>query len=472
MSNTIDLTKLFPPDPISTINILDAYAPLNAEGWGTKCILPWTHLHVWPNHDVFPCCITNYKIGSTKNDTMKDIWNNDEMKNIRKQMLDGKKPKACTTCYKAEEYGNKSQRLTMNKELANEYHRIIDTKPDGRLEKMDLAYWDFRFSNVCNLKCRSCGPQLSTGWYNDAKEQNRLDRINRGDNPEEYKDGIIKGTLPVDLPDQSDKRLIKLWEELEPHFPSVQEIYFAGGEPLVMEEHYRILNRLIEMGRAHEVRLKYNTNFTNLQYKKTNVLDLWPKFERVEVGASLDAYGERAEYIRSGCDWNDIVTNRRQMQIKAPNANFYAACTVGITNAYHITEFHKHLIHEEIIDDMWDFRLNVIQTPQWLNISNLPRPMKNELTDMYNEHIAWLKEKHYKRNNHWETPAQEFAGIINFLNATPPDFQSLHSEDFKFNHWQGSFTYKMDQLDQIRNENWRKNFPEIYEKFKENNICL
>ena len=228
MSDTIDLTKLFPPDPITTINLLDAYAPINAKGWGTKCILPWTHLHVWPNHNVFPCCITNYKVGSTKTDTMEDIWNNDEMKNIRKQMLDGEKPKACATCYKAEEYGQVSQRYTMNKELAKEYHRIVDTKPDGSLDKMDLAYWDFRFSNVCNLKCRSCGPQLSTGWYNDSKEQNRLDRINRGDNPEEYEGGVIKGTLPHDLPDQSDKRLIKLWKELEPHFPSVQEIYFAG----------------------------------------------------------------------------------------------------------------------------------------------------------------------------------------------------------------------------------------------------
>ena len=86
MSDTIDLTKLFPPDPITTINLLDAYAPIHVKGWGTKCILPWTHLHVWPNHNVFPCCITNYKVGSTKNDTMKDIWNNDEMKTIFDQL--------------------------------------------------------------------------------------------------------------------------------------------------------------------------------------------------------------------------------------------------------------------------------------------------------------------------------------------------------------------------------------------------
>ena len=238
-----------------------------------------------------------------------------------------------------------------------------------------------------------------------------------------------------------------------------------------MEDHYRILNRLVEMNRAHEVTIKYNTNFTNLQYKKTNVLDLWPLFKKVEVGASLDAYGERAEYIRSGCNWDDIVTNRRQMQLKAPKANFYAACTVGITNAYHITEFHKHLLHEEIIDHVFDFRLNVIHTPTWLSIVNLPRPMKNELTNIYNEHIGWLKEN-FQRKRRWETPAQEFSGVINFLNSTPPDVKCLHTNDFEYNHWKGSFTYKMEQLDQIRNENWRKNFPEIYKGFKENGICL
>ena len=117
-----------------------------------------------------------------------------------------------------------------------------------------------------------------------------------------------KYKIPIEEYIDRCERNVKLWKELEPHFPSVQEIYFAGGEPLVMEEHYRILNRLVEMNRAHEVTIKYNTNFTNLQYKKTNVLDLWLLFKKVEVGASLDAYGERAEYIRSGCNWDDIVT--------------------------------------------------------------------------------------------------------------------------------------------------------------------
>ena len=471
MSNTIDLIKLFPPDPITTINLLDTYAPSNPKGWGTKCILPWTHLHVWPNHDVFPCCITNHKVGSTKEDTLADVFNQNEMKNIRKQMMNDEKPKACDTCYKAEEYGQSSLRSSVNKTFPHHYHKLLDTKEDGSVDDMDLVYWDFRFSNVCNFKCRSCGPQLSTGWYQDAKEQNRRDKITRGDNPEDYEGGVITGNLPEDLPDQSDKRLIKLWTELEPHFDTVEEIYFAGGEPLLMEEHYRILNRLIEMDRAKEVTIKYNTNFSTMSYKKTNVLDLWPHFGRVEVGASLDAYGERAEYIRTGTVWDDVVRNRRQMQLRAPNANFYAACTVGITNAFHITEFHKHLLHEEIIDHVYDFRLNVIHNPKWQSIVNLPRPMKNELTDMYNEHINWLKEN-FQGKRRWETPAKEFAGVINFLNSTPPDFKCLDTDDFAYNHWKGSFIYKMEQLDIIRKENWRKNFPEVYKGFKENGICL
>ena len=471
MSNTIDLTKLFPPAPITTINLLDTYAPLDFKGWGTKCILPWTHLHVWPNHDVFPCCITNHKVGSTKEDTLTDVFNQDEMKNIRKKMMNDEKPKACDTCYKSEEYGQSSLRSSVNKTFPHHYHKLLDTKEDGSVENMDLVYWDFRFSNVCNFKCRSCGPQLSTGWYQDAKEQNRMDKIARGDKKPRPGETEITGILPVGLPEPGDKRLIKLWAELEPHFDTVEEIYFAGGEPLLMEEHYRILNRLIEMGRAEEVTIKYNTNFSNMSYKKTNVLDLWPHFKSVEVGASMDAYGERAEYIRSGTVWNDIVTNRRQMKIKAPNANFFAACTVGITNAYHLVEFHKHLLHEEIIDHVYDFRLNVIRTPRWLSIVNLPRPMKNELTNLYEEHIAFLK-LNYEYKNRWRIPVQEFSGIINFMNGTPPDISTLHSFDTKHNQHQGSFVYKMDQLDVIRKENWRKNFPEVYKGFKENEICL
>ncbi len=460
MSNTIDLTKLFPPDPINTINLLDEFAPRDFESWKTKCILPWIHVHVWPNNDAFPCCITNHKIGNTKGKELKEVWNTEEFKKIRKDMIEDREPDACKTCYMIEKNGQHSFRKHSNNVFKNHFHKILETKPDGHLEKMDLRYWDFRFSNVCNFKCRSCGPQLSSGWYPDAKEMDRLDKKEEG--------VIIKtGNLPPDIPQKDDARLIQLWEDLEPHFETVEEIYFAGGEPLLMEEHYRILNRLVEDGRTEEVTLKYNSNFSTMAYKKTNVLDLWPKFKHVEVGASLDGYGERGEFVRSGTDWNEIVTNRRQMKIKCPDAIFYVSATTGITNAFHIAEFHKHLIHEEIIDNIYDFRINVIHRPDWLSIKNLPRPMKDKLTEEWNGHVDWLKATYGVHLA--QTPISEFQGAINFLNSAPPNLTRLTATG-KEARLHGSFIYKMEQMDKIRGESWRDSCPEIYEGFLENRI--
>jgi radical SAM protein with 4Fe4S-binding SPASM domain len=460
MSNTIDLTKLFPPDHITTIDLLEEFAPLNFDGWGTKCILPWIHTHVWPNQDVFPCCITNHKVGNVKDKPMNQVWNSPEYKQIRKDMINNIEPSACKTCFMVERNGQHSFRKHSNKTFAKHYHKILNTKPDGYMKDFDLRYWDFRFSNVCNFKCRSCGPQLSTGWYPDAKEMFKMDKKH---------EGIIAttGQLPSDVPQKSDARLLKLWDELEPYFGVVEEIYFAGGEPLLMEEHYRILNRLVDDGRTEEVTLKYNTNFSTMAYKKTNVLDLWPKFKHVEVGASLDGYGARGEFVRSGTIWDDIVKNRREMQKKCPEAIFYVSATTGITNAFHIVDFHKHLIHEEIINNIYDFRINVVHRPDWLSIKNLPRPMKDELTQDWNNHITWLKDKYGVHLA--QTPISEFQGAINFLNSEAPNLQRL-TDMSESAREHGSFIYKMEQMDKLRGEDWRQSCPEIHKGFLENGI--
>ena len=416
--------------------------------WGTKCPLPWIHLHIWPNHDAFPCCITTDKIGSTKDKSLKEVWNSPGMKQIRKDMIEDKEPDACKTCYMIEKNGQFSLRKDKIMEFKHHFNKIELTQPDGYLDEMDLRYWDFRFSNVCNLKCRSCGPQLSTGWYPDAKATNLIKLKD---------DGIIAttGVLPADVPQKSDARLLKLWEELEPHFNTVESIYFAGGEPLLMEEHYRILNRLIDDGRASEVKLAYNTNFTTMSFKNQNILDLWPQFRDVSVGASLDAYGRRAEFLRAGCDWKEIENNRILMKDKTPNTNFFVASTVGIANIYHITDLHKYLIENEMIDDIEKFRINVIHRPDWLCITNLPKPMKAEVTKLLEEHMVWLNNNYYES----EVVINEIKGVINFLNSSEPDLNILKN-----------YLYEMKVLDIVRKESWKEVCPEIYKGFLENEV--
>ena len=298
------------------------------------CMLPWVHLHTWPNGTVYPCCVTpmNYKAGNLNDNTLEEVYNSDLMKEIRVKMINEERHDACSRCWLQEDQGGMSMRHRANKSWTEYEYMIDDTKEDGTVEEMKLPYWDFRFSNICNFKCRSCGPQLSTGWYTDVK---KISVIETG-----------KPTLPDDIP-KGNK--FDLWEQIEPHFESVEEIYFAGGEPLIMEEHYKILKALVDIGKAKEVRLIYNTNFTKLSYKKLNVLDLWPEFEDVSVGASLDAMGPRAELIRNGTVWKDIEKNREDMLKKCPQVDFYVSATLSAFTAYTIINDLKKIDNQIII---------------------------------------------------------------------------------------------------------------------------
>ena len=137
------------------------------------CIIPWVHLHTWPNGNVYPCCVTpmQHIAGNLNDNTLEEVFNSDLMKNLRVDMMNGVKSESCERCWKQEENGGHSMRMRAN----DSWKHLVDdslsrTNPDGSMEEMKLPYWDFRFSNICNFKCRSCGPQLSTGWYPDTKK--------------------------------------------------------------------------------------------------------------------------------------------------------------------------------------------------------------------------------------------------------------------------------------------------------------
>lgn len=375
-----------------------------------KCIAPWIHIHTWPNNNVYPCCLTGMDepVGSLNDSTLKEVWNNDAMKTIRLTMLDGKQPHSCRRCFEQEAVGQGSLRTTMNRNFEHHLYRWNETNPDGSLDNMDIVYWDFRFSNICNMRCRSCGPQLSTGWYEDTKK--------------------IWGSLPSDIPEAG--RNVNMWEEVQPFFDKVEDIYFAGGEPLIMEEHYRILNQLVERN-MFDTKLRYNTNFSQLKYKSLDVLDIWPKFDSVVIGASLDGFGPKAEYIRKGTDWSVIEHNRQQLRERAPNVEFFVNFTLSVQNAYHVVEFYDWAVDTGFIEPH-QINFNLVQHPEHLRLQILPKHIKQELTELYS-----------KRKG--------FESITAYMNRE--DRSNLIPE----------FKKQMSTVDKIRNENFAETFPELAE---------
>jgi len=359
----------------------------------TFCMLPWIHLHAWPDGRAYPCCLGKaaHPIGNFKEKSMREIWNDEPMRAMRRNMLADQPCQECGDCYEQEGAGFASMRNNSNKSFGHHIAEINETRPDGTLPNMQLHYWDVRFSNICNLKCRSCGSIFSSRWYDDDVKlwgRELRPRVQFAGRHEE-----------------------DVWEQMQEHVPHLDQIYFAGGEPLIMEEHNRILKLLIEKGNTR-VRLVYNTNLTELKFKKQSVLDLWKHFPTICVAASLDDMGDRAAIIRSGTDWAQVEQNIRDLKRECPHIDFMISPTLSIMNIWNFTRFHRYMVESGFIEAR-DFNLNILQGPDNYRIDILPETIKLKFKQDFEDHIMWLQDK-----DPIHRAIGGFEGAIAFMMAT------------------------------------------------------
>jgi len=356
-------------------------------------MLPWIHLHAWPDGRAYPCCLGNahYPVGNFKEKSMQDIWNDEPMRLMRRNMLNDLPCNECSDCYEQEEHGFASMRNNSNKNFGQHISEVDATLPDGSTPNFKLHYWDVRFSNICQLKCRSCGSIFSSRWYDDDVKLWGKELRPRVQFAGRHEDDV--------------------WEQMQEHIPHLDQIYFAGGEPLIMEEHNRILKLLIEKGNTN-VRLIYNTNLNELRYKKENVLDLWKQFPNVCVAASLDDMGDRAEIIRSGTDWTQVEQNIRDLKRECPHIDFMISPTLSMMNIWNFTRFHRYMVDQGFIRAQ-DFNLNILQGPQEYRIDMLPADIKKQFKQDFEEHIRWLEPI-----DGIQRATGGFRGAIEFMMAT------------------------------------------------------
>ena len=387
----------------------------------TFCIYPWIHLHAYPTGEAYPCCHAEMgvgQVGNCRTNTLEEIWHDRPMVNLRNDMLSETKNPACDRCYEQEESGFFSGRRSANKHHGHHVGRVND-------EKFEMTYWDIRFSNLCNLKCRSCGHIFSSQWYQDQA------KLAGGDWKDRNTVLNYAGRTETDM-----------WEQLLTHIDYVEQIYFAGGEPLLMEEHYHILDELVRR-RRFDVRLIYNTNFTHTDLKGQSVFEYWRQFHSVAVGASLDDMGARAEYIRKGTDWKTVESNRAEMIRTCPDVDFYISPTLSIMNAEHLPDFHRTWVERGLIRPQ-DLNVNILQDPAHYRIDIAPMEYKQQLKEKYIKHIDWLKDY-----DHLGRATQGFKSAVNFMFAT--DNTQLID----------TFWRKTNELDDIRNERILDIIPEL-----------
>ena len=397
------------------------------------CMLPWIHLHSFPTGEAYPCCNTEMKntIGNTSKQSLVDIWNGTEMKDIRHRLLNEQPAEGCNRCYEQEKSGFVSMRNSQNKNFGHHIHLIDETLDDGTQPNMKMIYWDIRFSNLCNLRCRSCGHIFSSNWYDDQVKLVETEHGSGEHWKNKHKRLYFAGRSETDI-----------WDQLKDQIDNLEQVYFAGGEPLIMEEHYRLLNELIARGKT-DVRLIYNTNFTELTYKKTNILEIWKEFKSVSVGASLDAMGKRAEYIRKNCEWDQIERNRQEMLKVCPNVDFYISPTVSILNAWHISDFHSDWVNKGLIKPQ-DLNINILQDPNYYRIDAMPMVLKEKIKAKWQQHIEWLRPQ-----DHLNRATTGFESAINFMMADDKT------------HLLPIFWERTNNLDSIRNETLLDVLPEL-----------
>ncbi len=420
----------------------------------TFCPIPWNFQAIRANGDVRICCQANVtknqgvirkEDGTAYNagrDDLVEARNAELMKIVRKNMLAGEWSEECGRCKSEEENGLVSRRSYENQQWPLDALKVAaKTQTDGTIDVDDFPvnYYDLRFGNFCNLKCRMCGPTDSNAWYDDWIELTGTS---------EFKDtsGIIQITKTdrgYHVPQFEWYNYEPFWAQLEKNMHNIEHVYFAGGEPMLIERHYDFLERCVNSGAAKNMVIEYNTNMSTLP---TRVLNLWTKFKQVRIGASVDGMGAVLEYQRNPAKWDKVLGNLQKVDALPSNVISWLAFTVTAYNVLHMLDFMKWKLTASNFKRINSsnrrpvITYHVAHHPKHLNIRVLPEEFKQEVTKRYNDFLAWVESSTF--NQHVKKHANEIVtGVINYMT----------SENYHEQHWH-EFVKYTNALDKIRGE--------------------
>jgi len=433
----------------------------------TFCILPWVHLSTRPDGSMRVCCTANASSVGPTNDKehggqvgiLKDAegrpanlnvndletsWNNDYMRNVRKQMLAGEKPPSCLKCYKEEAAGHRSKRQWETDywmQRVNLQELLDETAEDGSVPPK-LQYIDLRFGTKCQLACVMCSPHDSSGWVKDW--QAVFPKL-KNENLKEVWQWENKGSINGSSYNWHKNNPI-FWQQFYEQIPHMKQLYFAGGESLIIEEHYEILEECIRRGHAKDLELRYNSN--GVEWRE-DLFDLWKEFKLVRFHYSVDSIHEMNEYIRYPSKWKRTEEVFHILDKEtSDNVEITVACAVNLLNIYYIPDFLKWKLTQNFRKiNMWPFgaggiNYHFVYWPAYLNVKTLPAWFKDECERKYEEFIPWWEE-------HWE------AGI-----------PSWHKGKVTKQQWQ-SANYGIERLrgmiQFMKSEDWSNRLPETKE---------
>lgn len=296
----------------------------------TLCMAPWTHTYLSPQTERRLCCASREPAQSfeqyidTESGTgqyhpisLDQHWNSTHMRDVRRRMMSGETLPECQVC-NDKLLNTDVYRSYFNRLFGHKYEEIWASTDDTGQTTMKPVSWDYRFSNLCNFKCRMCGDMLSSSWETEQRQHDMIDWTNSKNN---WMQPEIKRQITQFQDTQIEKEFSDAVEEHR-----VEEVYWVGGEPLMYEQHWRYMKRIVELGDGPRVYARYNTNLSRVNYRGINLYqDILTHIRDWQICASLDGTGTIGEYIRTGLNYNDwlknfqqgvaVAQNRRQMRI-------------------------------------------------------------------------------------------------------------------------------------------------------------
>lgn len=441
-------------------------------GSPTFCILPWIHLATRPNGDMRLCCTSNasgagvdHKVGLVKNEDGRpanfantlpmEAFNNKYMCSVRKTMLEGKIPASCTGCFKEEDQGVVSKRIWETgywiQDEGVDIDELISQTTEEGLVPEKLQYLDLRLGHTCNIKCVMCSPHDSSKWVNDWQKLIPL-----------LQDPEVKRQMTWDKKEFNNKwyEKGKFWDEIYTQIPNLKQVYFAGGEPLMIKEHKLFIEEIIKQGHADKILLRYNSNGILVDEE---LINLWSKFKKVKFAVSIDAIFEKDEYIRYPTKFNEVERTLYLLDNTPDNIHVSIATAVQVFNIKHLPDFIKwkvtsnfnkmnigtiggHVMGGGLIN------AHLVHIPTFLNITMLPVEDKQDVHALFKELKQWLWDNYTQDDDFWiHNPKgwNQWQGILNYMDSADNS------------HLLSGFKEYVNKLDNIRGLCAAKIFPEL-----------
>lgn len=386
------------------------------------CVAPWLTVMTSPSGVTHGCCVWGYKFptGDLKKQTIEEVATSPLMNDVRKRMLNGETLPECSSCdgrdlNSGSHWSNTKN--SYNSLFRNEIPSLIEnTNADGSLKTpFKMKIMNTRFNNLCNYGCRSCNPILSSLIADE--------------------DGIPSPTV-------LQKNVPNIMDQVLERVPEFVNLNLAGGEPMLLAEHWKILDRLVELGKR-DVQIEMYTNLSKIKYLDRDLIEKSKFFgDQLLIHCSIDAFGKRAEVYRHGTNWNNVESNLRKLIEN--NCRIEFNTTIGATNVWHLPDLHRYFIDQGYINKsnhIRKMRINSLTYPSMLSTKIIPHESKLKIRDRLLSYNESLRSEGLN-SNVWKD-------ISNFM----------LSEDHSF--MLPKFIQFHKEKDAIRGQNIFKTFPEI-----------